>query len=156
MTELYDGRGADFYLTAVKNNKERKEKELADQIKRHKETRQCCGLKKDEPHSIICVNYDEELGYKNRFVQYYPAFFTVDDKDYFTLNFNTQDELLNCEYVSKWKKDRTDRKFYRYSVAMNEKYGNPPNLIAEYNDGKFWWCIGKIKTIDGLNLPKWK
>lgn len=155
MTEFYDGQGADFYLTAVKNNKERKEKELANQIKRHKETRQCCGVKKDELHSIICVNYDEELGYKNRFVQHYPAFFSVDDTDYFTLNFNTQDELLNCEFVSRWNKDRKDDKFHRYSIDP-PAYGMPAMLMVEYNEGKEWVCIGKIKTTDGLNLSKWE
>lgn len=146
---------ADFYLTAIKNNKERKEKEKHEQKERnrtYKSTHHPCGCRNDAPHSIQCIEYDVDKGFKNRFIEHHPNWY--DSDEYFTLNFNTTDELLQCEYVARYKKDTDADKFYQYSLSI-DKY-SPPMLMAEYNNGTSWWCLGKLRTTDGLNLPKWE
>lgn len=140
---------AEYYLKVKADSKIRKITEEESQIKYNREHYACCQQLKTESHSRICVNADEHLGFKNRFVQHYPAFFTAEDDDYFVLNFNTQDELLACEFIIRWEKDSDERKFHRYSLSDN-------HLMVEYENGKEWWCIGRLKTIDGLNLPKWE
>lgn len=145
----------DYYQGVVKNNKERKEKQESDSLKWRKEHYSCCGNPKSGSHRYNCINSDGELGFKNRFVQHYPAYFSVEDTDYFTLNFNTTEELLKCEFVTRWKKDVDGRRFYRYSISPRESYC-PALLMVEYDEGTFWWCLGSIKSVEGLTLPEWK
>jgi hypothetical protein len=148
----------DFYLNVIKNNKDRKEGKDAESLKRKKieeEHYQCCHAEKTGPHMCNCINAEADRGFSNRFVQHYPNSFTVEDTDYFTLNFNTQEELMSCEFVARWKETMDNRKFHKYSISPRDHYC-AASLMVEYDEGKYWWCIGYIKNTDGLTLPEWK
>jgi len=102
----------------------------------------CCGRLEEEGHNEHCVNYQPEGETKiNRFVEHYPAYCDYDPKSY---GFDTLEELLNIEFVKRFKNQKG---FCRYSYSS-------PHLMAEYNEGKKWWCVGSIRN--NLGLPKWE
>jgi hypothetical protein len=120
-----------------------------------KETYETCYCLKEKGHNKTCLFYNSDRDFKNRFVQHYPNYFSVEDDDYACLDFNTQEELLNFEYVSKWKKDSYDDIFYRYSLSMPKHKADNIMLMVEYNKGKKWWVIGFLRTTEDLDLPTW-
>ena len=63
-------------------------------------------------------------------------------------DFETTDQLLNIPWVKEWESPFDGRPFYRWSKSDN-------HLIAEYDNGKFWWVIGFIRNPDNIELPKW-
>lgn len=141
----------DFYINTINSIKSKRHEKFLEEVRWRREHYPCCHEKIKGPHSRICINADAELGFTNRFVQHYPSSFTVRDCDYFILNFNTLKELLECEYVNKWS---SSNGFYQYSISNKETYCEAA-LMVEFDDGYKWWCIGYIKSMTGINLPKW-
>lgn len=81
-----------------------------------------------------------------------PAFFSGIEPD--IVEFNTQDELLEIDFVRNFSIDRRfgeetpDEYFHQYSLSGN-------NLMAEVNGGKSWFVIGTLDDTSMLNLPEW-
>lgn len=142
----------EYYFNVKKALKDRKSFEIEESLRKKEEYYECCVNLKTKGHRCNCINADSDKGFSNRFVQHYPSCFTVEDTDYFSLNFNTQQELLECEFVSRF---RQIVGFYRYSISRKAQY-SPHTLMAEYKNGTEWWVAGYLKSLDGINLPIWK
>jgi len=64
-----------------------------------------------------------------------------------TFEFETQEELLNSQGAVK-----------RFAEMENfNEYQLDDNLLmAVYENGYRWWCVGYIEEPEKLNLPKWE
>lgn len=62
--------------------------------------------------------------------------------------FSTTDELLAVPFVANYV---TYANFHRFSVSRDSQ----PLLMAEYEDGKVWYVVGYLDSLDGVNLPTW-
>ena len=80
----------------------------------------------------------------NTIRQHIPNF--VDTHVPYESNFNITEELLNIPWVKQWERD-SDKKFYRWSKSEEL-------LIAEYDNGNYWWVIGYIKDPKKVKLLK--
>jgi hypothetical protein len=66
--------------------------------------------------------------------------------------FSSIDELLDIEWVRKWK---DIGQFDQFSISPSER--GPSSLMAEYEDGRKWWVIGFIDRKDiPKQLPIWE
>lgn len=64
-----------------------------------------------------------------------------------TCNFSNIEDLQDIPFIKRYMEML---EFTQLSVADNGKI-----LMAEYDNGKHWWCIGYFETpVD--DLPKWK
>ncbi len=79
--------------------------------------------------------------------QYRPNFFSGFENE--TVEFATTEELLNVEFVKKFKRDG-------FSGFALSTYGEQTNLIATYKNGKKWWVVGFIDDVSNVNLSKWE
>jgi hypothetical protein len=84
----------------------------------------------------------------NKFMPYIPTFVEMDEEpDPFL--FETQEELVDHPYIKKFCEDMgTSHIFYRLEIMV------PNILMAVYDEGSFWLVIGRLKSIDGIDLPK--
>jgi len=78
---------------------------------------------------------------------YIPTFVELDEQpDPFL--FETKEQLVDHPYIKKFCEDTTSHIFYRLEIML------PNILIAVYDEGSFWLVVGKLKSIDGIDLPK--
>lgn len=75
--------------------------------------------------------------------QHIPAFIDIDSN---TAEFKDLEELLNISFVADMKELPG---FDKFSLGDNL-------LMAELNNGKVWWVVGRIEEPFELDLPKWK
>ena len=69
-----------------------------------------------------------------------------------SIYFDTLDELFSIGFVKSYENiGFTEKSFHRFSL-----FGN--FLMAEYNDGDYWYTVGEIDFVSNLELPKteWK
>lgn len=62
-------------------------------------------------------------------------------------DFETTNQLLNIPWVKGWETPFDGRPFYRWAKSRN-------CLIAEYDDGKFWWVVGYIRDPNNIELSE--
>lgn len=62
-----------------------------------------------------------------------------------TEEFETVDDMLNCEYFQKWKSDPKFTKFVRSEDLV----------LCILNDGFTWWVLGRCYG-DISDLPNWE
>ena len=85
-----------------------------------------------------------------KITQYYPTFYTGFEPK--TVEFNTQEELLNIDWVKSWSKEKN---FYRYSIILNDEPDGRSTLMAEYDNGEKWYVMAFIDDASNLTLPEW-
>jgi hypothetical protein len=83
----------------------------------------------------------------NKFMPYIPTFVELNEQPDAFL-FETQEQLVDHPYIKKFCEDTTSHIFYRLEIMI------PNILMAVYNEGTFWLPVGKLKSIDGIDLPK--
>lgn len=62
-----------------------------------------------------------------------------------TFEVQSQEELLALPWIAARKEAKG---FVKFSVNRTAKY-----LMAEYNDGYVWYVVGRLDTVEGLDLP---
>jgi len=86
--------------------------------------------------------------------QHIPHFVDTNNKQ--NVEFKTLEELINIPWVKDWS---LEKKFSRFSIDIdNDNKSKIPSamLMAEFNNGKIWWVVGRISNLEPtLNLPKW-
>ena len=82
------------------------------------------------------------------------------DDEPLSFAFETVEELVTNEYVTRFTRNNNDKVFYRLSLTpLNPHYCRhrfDTSLMAEFNDGTWWWCVGHIDRGANLALPKWE
>lgn len=64
-----------------------------------------------------------------------------------TVEISSIEELVNIDWISRWKNGFDEHPFYRY--ARDDKY-----ILGEFSGGEFWWVIAKIVEDDtNITLP---
>lgn len=62
-------------------------------------------------------------------------------------DFETVDELLNIPWVKRWEIPMDGHIFYRWTKSGDL-------LVAEYDNGEFWWVVGYIRIPEDVELPE--
>jgi hypothetical protein len=98
----------------------------------------------------------------NKIRQHVPNFVDIDRYKIRSKEFNTQEELLAIPWVASNTKDEG---FYRFSVDVSYTPALPAlgraattryYLMAERDNGLWWWVIGYLDSLEGIDLPKWE
>jgi len=107
----------------------------------------CCGWV--DSHADTCVHFQPEGDlHTNRFVPHGGHGYYSSVKDCF--GFDTTNELLANSRFHNWP---SMKGFYRYSLS---NYYDPYSLMAEFDNGYEWWCLGYIRNGLALELPLWE
>lgn len=81
----------------------------------------------------------------NKITQHIPTF--VDYREPApSYEFNSIEELLAMPFVNEHAQNN---KFYRFSISGH-------HLMAERDNGGWWWVVGYIAEPNRINLPEWK
>lgn len=137
----------DWYL---KQKKDKIEREF-DKKQLYVPTHNCCGNPISQPHLYHCVNFQpENETFTNRIRRHFPAYCDYDQESY---GFNTQEDLLALPFVKYFKESPIKNKtFFQFSLSQSDSF---ISLMAEYNQGTYWWCIGQLRHSNNLTLPIW-
>ena len=84
-----------------------------------------------------------------KIIQHVPGWVDTDVRK--TSIFQSTKELLDIDFVYQWEFDEA---FHQFSI---NKSSTQTLLMAEYNEGKKWWVVGRIEDLGDLqlDLPKW-
>lgn len=80
----------------------------------------------------------------NKITPHIPNFVDIERPD--PISFNTTIELLELDFVQDFKEKWGEHTFYRFSLDNKA-------LVAEYDNGEWWWCVGHLKSTEGIDLP---
>jgi hypothetical protein len=82
----------------------------------------------------------------NRFKQYVPSFFDVEQSEW--IEFSFTEELLELDIVKSFGYSTKKRKFCCFAISDNK-------LIALYNENKDWLVVGYIEKPELVDFPMW-
>ena len=82
------------------------------------------------------------------FRQHVPGFI---DAEPVTFTFHDTEDLLAQRVVKQWAEDRQGN-----PIADAHFVLHGTTLMGVKDDGFWWWVIGYINTLDGIELPQWK
>ena len=95
-----------------------------------------------------------------KFTQHVPGAVDLGDQEPLSFTFETAEELVSNEYVKRFTRTRPGQVFHQLSISpLNPHYCNnrfDSSLMAEFNNGTWWWCVGHIDHGRNLNLPAWE
>lgn len=95
-----------------------------------------------------------------KFTQHVPGAVDLGDEAPYSFEFETVEELVSNEFVQRFSKSYAGSVFHQFSISpMHPSYSNyrfDTTLMAEYNDGTKWWCVGHIDQGKNLALPNWE
>ena len=80
----------------------------------------------------------------NKFIQHVPTFVQLGEYPP-AFEFETQEQLI--EHLDSIC--NSNEKFYRYSLSDN-------TVMEEKDNGKLWWVLGYLKSLDSIDLPTWE
>lgn len=71
------------------------------------------------------------------------------DREPLEFDFSGQEELLAHEHIQAYAKNQHDDKpFHQFSLQKGW-------LMAEYDDGYSWVCVGEVSSARSLQFPEW-
>lgn len=83
---------------------------------------------------------------ENAIAQYRPAYFSGFENE--TVAFETREQLLAIPWVASFALDPT---FHQFSIS--DDIGM---MVAEYDEGREWWVVGKFRDAANVPLPRWR
>jgi len=93
-------------------------------------------------------------GEQMEITQYFPNFVSGFEPE--IVKFDDAEELKEIEFVKRWS---DDDEFLKYSISEDDFYHSYGycHLMAELDNGKKWFVVGKITgDVNKLDLPKWE
>jgi hypothetical protein len=91
---------------------------------------------------------------KHRFIQHVPSFVDIPRDEYIEFDFDTVEELLNHEYVNRFRV--REEEICRFEKSVISYVENTCHLMQIYDGGYAWWVVGTITNQSELDLPIWE